>query len=112
MKNTRSLLLVVLLSTPFSLAMAAESPDVDDVTMDVVKHSDPSEVTNDIKLPEAMETEDHSHDGEAHAKDDPNDDADEHAEDSKEHGQESKEHAEDSKDDSQESATQSQDDMK
>ncbi len=113
MKNTHAMLLVVLLSAPFSLVMAAASPDVDDVTMDVVKHSDPSEVTNDIKLPEATETEDHGHDGKAHAKDDTKDDAkDDVNEDAKEHSQESKEHAEDSKDSSQESATQSHDDMK
>lgn len=113
MKGYRSLLLMLLLSAPFSLAMAANPPDLDDVTMDVVKHNDPREITNDIKLPDAMEKDEHEHHGKD--KDHANDDANEHkehAEDSKEHAEESKEQAEDSKESSHESATESHDDSK
>ncbi len=113
MKGYRSLLLMMMLSAPFSLAMAANSPDVDDVTMDVVKHNDPSEVTNDIKLPDAVEKDEQEHHAKNgdHSKDDMNEDKD-HADDSKEHAAESKEQAEDSKESSHESSTESHDDVK
>lgn len=110
MKAYRSLLLSLLLASPFAV-FAADS--LDDVTMDVVKHNDSKEVTNEIKLPEAMEKETHDHDGKngQHAKDDVAE-SKEHAEDSKEHAAESKESAEESKDSSHEAATQGQSDMK
>lgn len=107
MKGYRSLLLLVLVSAPFSFAMAAASSELDDVTMDVVKHSDPGEITHDIKLPDAVEKDEHEH----HAKSDVHEDKD-HADDSKEHASESKEQAEDSKESSHESATESHDDVK
>ncbi|MBI3562127.1 MAG: hypothetical protein HY080_10480 [Gammaproteobacteria bacterium] len=62
MKTYQALFAALLLNASLSLVAVASPADIDDVTMDVVKHSDPQEITQDIKLPEAVETGEHSHD--------------------------------------------------
>jgi len=47
-----ALLTAVLAGMTVNSAYAAEADDVGSVTMDVVEHSDPHEVTNDLQLPD------------------------------------------------------------
>lgn len=51
-KYLPTLLAAILSGMTLNSAFAAETGDVDAVTMDVIDHSDPHAVTNDIQLPD------------------------------------------------------------
>jgi len=51
-KYLPALLAAILAGMMINSTYAAETGDVDDVTMDVIDHSDPHAVTNDIQLPD------------------------------------------------------------
>ncbi len=51
-KYLPALLAAILSGTLINSTYAADTGDVDDVTMDVIDHSDPHAVTNDIQLPD------------------------------------------------------------
>ena len=58
--------LISIIMTGISLpgAYASERPEVDDITMDVIEHGDPREVTHEIRLPEHGDhdsRDDHAH---------------------------------------------------
>lgn len=96
-------------------AFAADQGDVDDVTMDVIDHSDPHAVTNDIQLPEQAnhEASDHlagSVDDSDHAQNENSDSHDNATEDANEDShaaaeEAAKEDAEDTSDSAQEQAS-------
>jgi hypothetical protein len=88
-KYLPALLAAILCGMTLNSAFAAEPGDVDDVTMDVIEHSDPHAVTNDIQLPDEASQEardhiagsdddaDHAHDAHSESHDNASDDANE-----------------------------------
>lgn len=118
-KYLPALLAAVLSGMMINSTYAAEQGDVDDVTMDVIDHSDPHAVTNDIQLPDqasqmakdhvggADNDADHAHDANSESHADATDDAheDSHASAEEDAHTDAQEAAtEDAQDDSQSSA--------
>lgn len=60
-KYLPTLLAAILAGMTVNSAFAAGSDDVDAVTMDVIDHSDPHAVTNDIQLPDQANQEARDH---------------------------------------------------
>lgn len=92
MKSIQSLMLLLLIGLPLGAVQA--SPDIDDVTMDVISDDNPDEVMHDIELPDDSDLEgrdeDHNDDdrhGPGHVDDDGHDNDDEY-ENEEEHEEE------------------------
>lgn len=60
-KYLPALLAAILSGMTLNSAFAADTSDVDAVTMDVIEHSDPHAVTNDIQLPDEASQEARDH---------------------------------------------------
>lgn len=106
-KYVPALLAAILCGMTLNSAFASGQGDVDDVTMDVIDHSDPHAITSDIQLPDeaSQEARDHvagKHDDADHAHDAHSDSHDNATEDANEDSHASAE--EDAHSDSKEAA--------
>ncbi len=61
MNRRYNILAGVLLFAAASPLWGAESPDLDGVTMEVLRQNDPREITHDIQLPHAIEKQGERH---------------------------------------------------
>ncbi len=126
MNRRYNILAGVLLFATASPLWGAESPDLDGVTMEVLRQNDPREITHDIQLPHAIEKqgERHTRPNRNRAEDErrgrqqeqnserrePSRDRNEENEERRERSEESKEQAEESKEQAEESKEQAEDD--
>lgn len=107
-KYLPALLAAILSGMVINSTYAAETVDVNDVTMDVIDHSDPQAVTNDIQLPDQanQEAKDHvagTEDDSEHAQNGHDDSSVEDAKDDS-HADAQEDAREDSQNDAQEEA--------
>lgn len=90
MKTIYTLATVIgLLFSPFTISMAAETPDIDSITIDVIENDNPAEITNEIEVPEnadheARHKDDDKAESEDHDKDSSHDDKDDSQDESHE----------------------------